>query len=134
MAKSGLHGHDQRMMKLLIVDHSKLIRTSLLGLLEYIPGIDTINTADTLAQTLESVQHTAPTLVILASHLPDGNAIQIIHTLKQLVPGVLIAVFTNDAHDFNRRKCLAVGADWFFDKSIEFGELLAVVRTHAAPI
>ncbi len=120
------------MMKLLIVDDSELIRSSLLGLLEDIPGIDAIDTADTLAQTLDSVRRVLPTLLILASHLPDGHATQIINTLKQLAPAMLIAVFTNDANDFNRRKSLAAGADWFFDKSIQFGDLLAVVRQQAA--
>jgi len=32
----------------------------------------------------------------------------------------------------NRKKSLEAGADWFFDKSIEFEKLLDVVRTQAA--
>jgi len=115
-------------MKLLIVDDSELIRTRLLRLLDGIPGIEAIHTADTLAQTLESVRRVSPTLVILDLHLSDGNSVQIINPLKQLEPGMKIAILTNDASDFNRRKCLKMGADWFFDKSIEFESLLEVVR------
>ena len=43
-----------------------------------------------------------------------------------------IAIFTNDVNEFNRRKCLQAGADWFFDKSIEFDDLLDVVQQQAA--
>lgn len=118
-------------LKLLIVDDSDLIRVSLLALLEQITGIEAIHTAQTLAQTLDSVRRLAPTLLILDIHLPDGNAIQSISALKQLAPRMRIAIFTNDVSDFNRRKCRAAGADWFFDKSIEFGELLAVVQQEA---
>lgn len=118
-------------MKLLIVDDSELIRIRLIGLLDGIPHIEAIHTADTLAQTLESVRRVLPTLVILDLHFPDGNAIQIINTIKVLAPGVQIAMLTNDASEFNRRKCLAIGVGWFFDKSTEFESLLEVVREQA---
>ena len=132
MVRARPPGQNRAMMKLLVVDSSELIRTSLLGLLEEIPGINAIHTATTLAQARISVARESPTLVVLAAHLPDGNAIEIIPTLKRLAPAMLIAVFTNDADDFNRRKCLEAGADLFFDKSIEFGDLLTVVRRQAA--
>lgn len=115
-------------MKLLIVDDSELIRTRLLRLLNGIPGIEAIHTVDTLAQTLESVRRVSPTLVILDLHLSDGNSVQIINPLKQLEPGMKVAMLTNDASEFNRRKCLEMGADWLFDKSIEFENLLEMVK------
>ncbi|MDO8778357.1 MAG: response regulator [Burkholderiaceae bacterium] len=118
-------------MKLLIVDDSELIRTRLIGLFDGIPGIEAIHTAVTLAQTLESVRRVLPTLVILDLHFPDGNAIPIINTIKVLAPGVQIAMLSNDASEFNRRKCLVIGADWFFDKSTEFESLLEAVREQA---
>jgi two-component system, OmpR family, response regulator len=120
------------MMKLLVVDDSELIRTRLLGMLQSIPGIDSIDTAATLAQTLNCVEQAHPTLLILDLHLPDGNAAQIIPTLKQLAPGMEIAVLTNDDSPFNRKRCLQAGADWFFDKPTEFEKALMLVQLQAA--
>lgn len=119
-------------MKLLIVDDSELIRTGLVRLLRNIQGIEAIHTADTLAQAVEPVRHLLPTLLILDLNLPDGNAIHSIRTLKQLAPGMQIAMFTNDVNNSNRKKALEAGADWFFDKSAEFEKLLEVVQTQAA--
>lgn len=119
-------------LKLLLVDDSELIRLSLQALLAPIAGIETLDTADTLAQTLESVSRLAPSLLILDIHLPDGHAIRVIPALKQLAPHMRMAIFTNDVNEFSRRKCLQAGADWFFDKSSECGELLAVVQQQAA--
>ena len=116
---------------LLIADASGLIRLKLLALLEPIADIDAIHTARTLTQTLESVPRLWPALLILDIHLSDGNAILLINTLKQLAPRMQIAIFTNDANEFNRRKCLQAGVDWFFDKSCEFGDLLIVVQQQA---
>ncbi|MEI8170629.1 MAG: response regulator [Rhodoferax sp.] len=118
------------LMKLLIVEDSDLIRDGLMGLFEGMPGVGSIKTTDTLGQTLQVVSHESPTMVILDLHLPDGNALRIIPLLKKLAPAMLIAVLTNDANDYNRQKCLAAGADWFFDKSIEFEALLETVQQH----
>lgn len=120
--------------KLLIVDDSELIRTSLLGLLAGIQGIDATYTADSLAQALDRVLQESPTLTILDLHLRDGNAIQILGTLKHLAPRMQVVMLTNDANAFNRSKCLQAGADWFFDKSTEFKQVIAVVQQHASPL
>jgi DNA-binding NarL/FixJ family response regulator len=42
-----------------------------------------------------------------------------------------IAVLTLHAEQGYRQKCLALGADWFFDKTRECEDLLAVVRQYA---
>lgn len=117
--------------RLLIADDSELVRTSLLGLLADIAGIDATYTADSLAQTLDRVLRVSPTLAILDLHLRDGNAIQILGTIKHLAPRIQIAVLTNDASDFNRTKCVQAGADWFFDKSTEFERVVEIVHLHA---
>lgn len=117
---------------LLIVDDSDLIRNSLTGLLLGILGALNIRCAATLHQGLESVRSNWPTMVVLDLHLADGNAIPRISHMKTLSPGVQIAVLTNDASEFNRIRCMAAGASWFFDKSTEFEILLDVVRAQAA--
>jgi two-component system, OmpR family, response regulator len=120
------------MMKLLVVDDSELILSRLVVLLQGIPGMTEIDTAATLAQTLDRVQRVHPTMLILDLHLPDGNALQILPALRQLEPGMQIAMLSNDASEFSRTKCMQAGADWFFDKSTEFENVLAVVQKQAA--
>lgn len=116
------------MTKLLVLDDSELIRSRLVGLLQGIPGMTGIDTAGTLEQTLRCVARVHPTLAILDLHLPDGDSVQILPALKQLAPGMQIAMLTNDASEFNRDKCLLAGADWFFDKSTEFEKVLDLVQ------
>jgi DNA-binding NarL/FixJ family response regulator len=118
-------------MKLLIVEDSPHIRASLVGLMECLPGIDSICTADSLAQAMTSVRLCLPTMVILDLQLPDGLGIELIEPMKHLAPTVHIAVLTNHANAFNKRHCMAIGADWFFDKSTEFDDLIEVVRAEA---
>jgi DNA-binding NarL/FixJ family response regulator len=112
----------------LIVDDSELIRTSLRALLGSVAGIASIREASTLREALVSVQADPPVLVILDMNLPDGLGMHIIKPLKQLSPAVLIAVFTIHADPSYSKRCMALGADWFFDKATETDALLEVVR------
>jgi DNA-binding NarL/FixJ family response regulator len=118
-------------MKLLIVEDSEHIRTSLVSLMECIPGIDGICTAVSLVDAMQCVRKSSPSMVVLDLHLPDGYGTELIKPIQQVAPDVRIAVLTNDASEFNRKNCLSFGANWFFDKSTEFDQLLDVVRAHA---
>ncbi len=120
-------------MKLLIVEDSELIRYRLVGLLQHLPEIRTIKTAGSLHEALYIGSHLLPDLIVLDLHLPDGNAIKIIPLLKRMQAGLRIAVLTNDANAYNREHCLLAGADWFFDKSTEFEQLLALLRQLIEP-
>ncbi len=117
---------------LLIVDDSQQIRTSLRALLTTVAGITDIHEAATLGQALDSARKAPPTLVILDMSLPDGLGMNIIEPLKQLAPMALIAMHTVHAHDAFRKRCLELGANWFFDKFTDTKALLEVVRQHAA--
>ncbi len=133
MAPEALVAHDHAMaLNLLIVDDSELVRASLRGLVADIPGVATVHAAASLARAMACARSEAPDLVVLDLHLPDGNAVEVIPALLELVPGVQIAVLTNDVHPVNRARSLAAGAHWFFDKSTEFDQMLNVVRQQAA--
>ncbi|MBV5297563.1 MAG: response regulator transcription factor [Rhodoferax sp.] len=120
-------------IQLLIVDDSDLIRASLRALLGSVAGIAAIREATTLAEALDSVRRDPPTLVILDMNLPDGLGIDIIQQLKQRCSHALwLAVLTIHADPLYRQRCLALGADWFFDKATETDLLLEVVRQFAA--
>ena len=117
---------------ILIVEDSEHIRASLVSLIECIPGVGQICTADTLASAMVCMRNYAPNLIVLDLQLPDGIGIELIEPIKLMAPATQIAVLTNHASEFNKRHCLAGGADWFFDKSTEFDDLLDVVRHHVA--
>lgn len=134
MAPHRRAGQDQRMViHLLIVDDSKLIRASLHGLLERSVRIASIREAATLGQALDSARRNLPTLVILDQNLPDGLGMNIFQQLKQLSPRLRIAMLTMSTQPDLRQRCLALGADWFFDKFTETESLLDVVMQLASP-
>jgi DNA-binding NarL/FixJ family response regulator len=118
--------------QLLIVDYSKLVRTSLRSLLSCVEGVATIREAASLSEALRSARQDLPTLVIMDLALPDGLSTRIIQPLKRLSPTLRIAMLTLLAGPIYHERCLQLGADWFFDKAFEIDDLLEVVRQHVA--
>lgn len=73
MAGRSLMGHHLWMtLRLLIVDDSEVIFTSLRALLGSVAGIPAIREAKSLSEELASVRADPPALVILDKNLPDG--------------------------------------------------------------
>jgi DNA-binding NarL/FixJ family response regulator len=115
-------------MKILVVDDSELIRLRLVRQIAAIPGVQRVMTASGCLLAQHLVASLQPALVVLDLHLPDGDPVRLIPQFKLDHPDLKVAVLTNDATDYNRRRCLQAGADWFFDKSTEFEQLLTQLQ------
>ncbi|MCF8168962.1 MAG: response regulator [Rhodoferax sp.] len=118
-------------MNLLIADASERIRSRLAERLGSVPGVVTVATAATLRQAYAYVRSGSFGLAIMDLHLPDGTASTLAHAMKQASRGLVVVVFSNDADAVNRRLCQKAGVDWFFDKSLEFDEVLRLTSTLA---
>ena len=109
-------------MKVLVVDDSSGIWERLLGLLgDSSPGELSFST--TLGQARETLARQRPDKVVLDIQLPDGNGLDLLRELRGHRPLLPVAVFSN--HPEFRRRALDLGATRFFDKSLDFIEMLA---------
>jgi DNA-binding NarL/FixJ family response regulator len=118
--------------QLLIVDDSELVRTSLRKHIAYATDVALIREVCTLGDALIDAKRHPPILVILDLQLPDGVGMNIIQPLKELAPASRIAILTSHGDPEIRACCLALGADWFFDKATEISSLMDVVRQLAS--
>lgn len=118
-------------MKILVVEDSAPVRARVVEMLrEY--GLDVVGEAATAAEALALVETLRPDAIVLDLHLPDGDGMDLLPALKARRPAPLVAVLTNSAHVECRRRCLALGADHFFDKSREFEAVADTLFRHAA--
>lgn len=119
-------------MKTLIhVEDSDLI---LLRLAEWVveikPDLQIIPaTGLTEADTL--VARHQPDFMVLDINLPDGCALNWIPHFKKLAPSMKIAMLSNNTDAFTRQKCLELGADWVFDKTLQLPELIELIGREA---
>lgn len=122
-------------MKVLVVDDSPLIRERLLALISTVPGAEAIGSAANGREAMEMTESLHPDLVTLDLHMKGGNGFEYldrIHTLGPDAPQVV--VLTNYFDEPYRRRCLALGAVAFLDKSRQFSELPELIgRLRKAP-
>jgi CheY-like chemotaxis protein len=113
-------------VRVLVVDDSPAIRARLVSLLHDVDGVTTSEAAGA-EQALEHVRRGCTDLVILDLHMPGKSGLEILPQLKATPAAPLVVVLTSHPTELHRRQCLALGADYFFDKSRDFARVLDVI-------
>jgi DNA-binding NarL/FixJ family response regulator len=118
----------RELIKLLIADDSSLLRGYLTDTVHRFEEIRIVGQAEDVPQVVESVAKLKPDVVILDIQMPGGSGIDVLETIKKNNPSPIVIMFTNYPYPQYRKKCLAAGADFFFDKSLEFDALADTLK------
>ena len=119
-------------MKVLVVDDVAAVRTRVAAMLGEVPGVEAVIQADCAARALVRLRLDAPEIVVLDLHLRGESGMTFAPVVKRERPDAILIVLTNDPSEHHRRQCIARGADYFFDKSGDFGRVVAVVSAAIA--
>ena len=86
--------------------------------------------ASGLKDALALVATSAVDAIVFDVHVDGDMGIDVLASLRRLVPKAVIVILTNEANELHRRECLRHGADFFFDKSLDFDRAVeAVLRS-----
>jgi DNA-binding NarL/FixJ family response regulator len=110
-------------VKVLIVDDSAIIRDRLAALMGELPGVDLIE-ARGADEALAVARESRPAVVVLDLHMPGKSGLAVIADLKALSPAPVVVVLTCEPTESVRQKCIAKGANFFFDKAFDFASVL----------
>jgi len=66
--------------------------------------------------------------VISDIYMPDGDGLALLSALKHLDPPPLVGMLTHYPLEAYRKRCLALGADYFWDKSKDLAAIPAAFR------
>jgi len=118
-------------MKVIIADDSEAVREHLSAMISEVPGVEISGQAKDGQEATFLIEEIKPDAVVLDIRMPKGSGIDVLKYIRNslhLQPNPLVIVITNYPSAQYRDKCLAVGADYFFDKSTEFEEVIHVLR------
>jgi DNA-binding NarL/FixJ family response regulator len=115
-------------MRVLIVDDSEELVQRLVAILAAVSGIDIIGRARDVAGATRAVRDLKPDVVILDIRMPGGSGVDVLGGMKNDGSSPTVIVLTNYSHSQYRRKCLQLGARYFFDKSAEFEKVAPVLQ------
>ncbi|HKX62841.1 MAG TPA: response regulator transcription factor [Verrucomicrobiae bacterium] len=114
--------------RVFIVDDSPVVRDRLIHLIDEVPQIEIVGQADIAFEAIQSIRRLRPWAVILDISMPGGSGMYVLETIRKERPRPTVIMLTNFTTDQYRRKCLQLGADFFFDKSCEFEKVTEVLR------
>lgn len=116
------------LMNVFVVEDSSLLRERLIRTLTGIDGVQVNGFADTAEEAIQQIQLRHPDAIILDIRLRQGTGFQVLQACKVPDKAPLVIVLTNFAYPQYRKKYLDAGADFFFDKSNEFDQVVVVLK------
>src|SRR5687768_13892516 len=107
-------------LKVLIVEDSEIVTRRIRSMLKEMPEVSVVGEAvnGTEALAINEVMH--PDVVLLDIKLPGTNGVDVLKEIKQKNKATKVMMLTNYSDLHHRKRCKEAGADYFFDKSIEF--------------
>lgn len=125
-------GETARPLSVVIVDDSLVIRRRLAAMIADLPGVEVTAEASGAEEGLKLTEGMKPDVVIVDIRMPGRSGIGMLEDMKELGDKPIIIVLTNYPYVAYRRRCLDLGADYFFDKSTQFERVLEVLREMTA--
>ncbi|MEX1139192.1 MAG: response regulator transcription factor [Bacteroidota bacterium] len=113
-------------MNVVIVDDSPIVRARLITMLDDLENVRIVGQAKSGEEALEVVSRINPDAMILDIRMPGLSGVDVLERLKKSHPNMRIIMITNFPYQQYRERCLAAGADHFFDKSTEFDKIIGV--------
>lgn len=115
-------------VKVYLVDDSFAVIEKLSTLLTDIKGIDLIGHTGNAPDAIESIRKLNPDVVILDIRLLGGSGIDVLEQIKKEQPAPVVIMFTHYPYPEYQKKCMELGADYFFDKVTDVEKLIEVIR------
>jgi DNA-binding NarL/FixJ family response regulator len=111
---------------MLLVGKPGHLRDALQSLVGVAPGLDRLVTADTGLLALKVIREVRPTLVLVASDLPEAEVVELLRQIKEEWPETGCLVLTDSAQ--GRRQSLAAGADCVLSAGLSAGQLFSAIQ------
>jgi two-component system response regulator DevR len=121
-----------RGVRVLVVDDSSVVRARLVALLGEARGVVVVAEAWDGREAVRLARSHAPDAVVLDLNLPGISGLEVLAILKAEPSPPVVIILTNHPLARYRAACLRSGADFFFDKSIDFDHAVAAVTSLAS--
>ena len=116
-------------LRVFVADDSTLVRAAVVDMIAATPGVEVVGFAGDGLQTVEFIRKTPPDVLILDIRMPGKSGIEVLQDVKQTHPHVTVIMLTNYPYPPYRKRCLEAGADYFFEKAMDFDKVIDVLAS-----
>ena len=120
-------------LRVAIIEDSKTISQRLTALVREIDNTEVVGEASTEHDAIALCTAKLPDMIILDMQLAAGNGLGVMKAMQfnRNIDKPIIIVLTNFPSPIVQRNAIALGADYFLDKSFEFNKLLGLIYSIA---
>lgn len=115
-------------MNILIADDSKIIRESIQRLISPYTNNSTYYSAENVSEAIAILNKLNFDYLILDIQMPGGTGFDVLKEAKKKDRAIKVIMLTNYATTAYRNRAIKEGADYFFDKSTDYEELIKVIQ------
>lgn len=115
-------------VRVYLVEDSRVVRQRLVAMLGRIPGVEVVGEAEDAAEAIDEISVHRPDAIVLDLQLRSSSGLDVSRAIGARLPDTRIIVLTNHATPEHRDRCLAAGAQFFLDKTNEFGHLRTILE------
>ena len=114
-------------MKVVIADDSSLFRDKIKDLLKDLNNVEIVGEAVNGLEALKLIEDKKPDLAILDIRMPEMTGIEVLRKIREGKTEIIICMVTSQPYKQYKEKCLAEGADYFFNKTQGINQMLDVI-------
>ena len=118
-------------MTVLVADDSAVSCEQITVLLSELDGVEVIGRAHDAPGAYQAVRRLSPDVITLDIQLAGGSGIDVLKKIRREGRAPVVIMLTNCASLPYRKRCREAGADFFVDKSTEFGRVREIIRALA---
>lgn len=115
-------------MRLMIADDSPVFKKRLIQLLSEIQGLDLVYSAADGVDALSAARRLRPDVMILDIQMPGASGIEVLRDIKRDHPEIVVIMLTSYGEPQYRKRCLDLGANYFFSKSTDSKDLFGLIQ------
>jgi two-component system response regulator DevR len=111
-------------MNAFLVDGSTIIRDRFKRMLAVMKQVQVIGEAGGIHEAMDGIRLQKPDVVLLDLPSSKGDGLEMLQCLKNVKPAPAVIIMTDDLHPLVHQKYLEAGADFLFDRSTEFEQVV----------
>lgn len=112
---------------ILIVDDNMNFVDRMISLLQETDSPRQIYSANNYDEARKLLTEVNPEIILLDINLPGKNGLEILKLIRSENKFSTVLMLTNHADAYYRQQCMELGADYFLDKSEDFGLVPGIV-------
>lgn len=116
-------------LEVLVIDDSEMVRDLLSEVIDGIDHARVVGGAASADEAFSLIHSLKPDIVTLDIRMPRGSGFSLLQRLRGARVRPDVIVLTNYPFSSYRRRCLALGASAFFDKTTELHKFTDLLRS-----